>query len=674
MALEILLVEDDDVDEETVSRMLAKFAARPKLTVAPSLAQARARLKEGHFDCVLLDYRIVGEVGLDLVPDVIRHRQEVCPVILISALESESLVVEAMRTGVVDYVSKSSLTLDRLRVAIDAALARAKLEQAELEFQAREEAAREESRARQLEALRNAALQAKRDNRAKGMFVANMSHEIRTPLNAVIGLSYLLQRTELSADQLGLVDRINVASRSLLIIINNVLDLSKLGADAIKLESVPFNCERAIWELVQIVSVHIGQRDIHLNIEGCETVPPTLIGDPVRLHQVLLNLLTNAIKFTERGTVHLRVKVLELGASEARIRFEVEDNGIGMDEAMQAVVFAPFAQADTSTTRLYGGTGLGLSIARELVRLMGGEIQVTSRLGEGALFWFEVNFGVSEVAVAEAIHRPPPGAGSRLSGVRALVVDDSDVNLEVAKTILEIEDATVHTASNGQEAVTMVLADPKAFDIILMDLQMPILDGHDAFRRISGALGDERPKVIALTAGSLTKSTGEVHATGMDDLVHKPFDVDHLVVCIRKHLQITDGGVPQAASLHTAKPAAGWPPLAGIDVVEASHRMGENKSLFASALQIFMRQYRNLDGGLAADDLDEARRALHRLKGSAGTIGAMRLRELAEEAEALCKRGDAEGAIARLRGVRDEIAQLCEAIPGYLGDLGALAA
>ena len=674
MSLEILLVEDDDVDEENIARLLRKFVEPPVLTVAHSLAQARVRLQQGRFDCVLLDYHVEGQIGLDLIPDILQHRNEICPIILISLLESQRLIVEAMRTGVVDYVSKAALGLEELRAAIDTAYARAREEQSRRDFAARTEAALEDARALQIESLRNAAQQAERENRAKGMFVANMSHEIRTPLNAVIGLSYLLQRTELSADQLSLVDRISVASKSLLSIVNNVLDFSKLGADAIKLESVPFNFANAIEELVQIVSVHIGQRDILLKVEGAEPLPPTLIGDPVRLHQVLLNLLTNAIKFTERGSVYLRVKVVEFGEHDARIRFEVEDNGIGMDESMLAILFTPFEQADASTTRLFGGTGLGLSIARQLVRLMGGEIHVQSRLGEGALFWFEVKFGVSDEAIEAATHRPPPGAGLRLSGVRALVVDDSDVNLEVAKTILEIEDAKVHTASNGQQAVTMVLADPKAFDIILMDLQMPVLDGHDAFRRISGALGAERPKVIALTAGSLTKSTGEVHNSGMDDLVHKPFDVDDLVVCIRKHLRLTGVGRAHAPSASKAKPAPDWPSLPGIDAVEARHRMGDNPSLFASALQIFMRQYQDLGALLAVANLDEAQRSMHRLKGSAGTIGAMRLRELAEEAEALCKRGDAEGAMARLRGVHDEISQLRNAIPDYLANLGAHAA
>jgi len=260
----------------------------------------------------------------------------------------------------------------------------------------------------------------------------------------------------------------------------------------------------------------------------------------------------------------------------------------------------------------------------------------------------------------------------RLSDVRALVVDDSEVNVEVGKSILELEGAVVRTAANGQEAVAMVLSDAKAFDVVLMDLQMPVLDGHDAFRRISAVLGAQRPVVIALTAGSPTESPDEERASGMDDWMHKPFDVDALVDCIRQHLSLGERATRPPPDATEAVPS--WPTLPGVDTALARMSMGGNRELFVSSLRIFLRQYRNVDAMQSTRELDEIRQRMHRLKGSSGTIGATGLRALALETESLSKQGDAEGALAGLGRVCQEIDEFRGHIEAYLSSLEAKAA
>jgi CheY-like chemotaxis protein/HPt (histidine-containing phosphotransfer) domain-containing protein len=260
--------------------------------------------------------------------------------------------------------------------------------------------------------------------------------------------------------------------------------------------------------------------------------------------------------------------------------------------------------------------------------------------------------------VAEEDVAPPPKATvsrgvQRLPGVRVLLVDDSDVNLEVGKAILDSEGAKVQTACNGREAVQLVLADRGAYDIVLMDLQMPVLDGHDAFARIAAVLGAARPVVVALTAGSLTDVSGEVRSEGMDGLMHKPFDVDELVHWIRRHVGLSDTPAPAKA----VSAAAPWPEAPGIETAVARRLMGGNRRLFETALQIFARQYDDIDALLAGKDLNEAARLMHRLKGGAGTIGARTLSDLALRAETACKAGGEDWASA-LRSVCDEFRQL----------------
>ncbi len=406
--------------------------------------------------------------------------------------------------------------------------------------------------------LRAATRAAEAANAAKSAFLANMSHEIRTPLNAIIGLTFLLDRSAESDEQRRFVATLQIAGRQLLGVVNDVLDLAKIEAGSIVLDVAPFSLREMLDELTAIFAPQAHARGLTLAFDVADALPPIVRGDAVRLRQLLTNLLGNAIKFTERGGVRLGVTLTPDGPDRLLACFSVRDTGIGISAEAQLRIFSPFEQADVSTTRRFGGTGLGLSIVRHIVGLMGGEVRVQSILGEGSEFRLVVPLRLPAPRSDEPAQSPAPTPApptARLAGVRILVVDDNEFNREIAQGILVNEGAVVMTRSDGIEALEQLRATAHAFDIVLMDVQMPRMDGNEATSRIRGELGLNDLPVIALTAGALVAERQRSLDAGISDFVSKPFDPDTLVRLVRRHVDERFAGSRRSAQAdHQAVP------------------------------------------------------------------------------------------------------------------------
>ena len=525
-------------------------------------------------------------------------------------------------------------------------------------------------------------------NRAKSTFLATMSHEIRTPMNAIIGLAHLLEREVTTPRQRERIGKITTAARRLLHIINDILDLSKIEADKTVLEIIDFAVGATCEHAVSLVRESAQQQGLGLAVEIDPRLPPMLRGDPGRIEQVLVNFLSNAVKFSERGTITLRATRMDDGETPdtpVRLRLEVEDQGIGLNAEQQAKLFKPFEQADSSTTRKYGGTGLGLAISRGLVELMGGQIGADSAPGRGSRFWVVLPLaqGDTGIPARSAAQDPLPDANAfaswllaNRSGCHVLLAEDNTLNQEIASELLQNVGLRVTIAQNGQEAVTM--AGQAHFDLILMDLSMPVMGGLEAAATIRTLPGQAATPILALTANAFKEDRQRCLEAGMNDHLAKPVTPTTLYQALARWLP---GASPRPAAAPETAPATGTPEpgsppaIAGLDTTEGLRSTRGQLPRYLRLLDRFARSYQGSATGLRAQlaegRLDEIRLLAEGLRSSAGPLGASQLAACAAQLEQSLQHPAPDHTLnTQVEALAGELERLLAAITTATGPLG----
>jgi PAS domain S-box-containing protein len=509
------------------------------------------------------------------------------------------------------------------------------------------------------EALAQATRVASEANQAKSEFLSNMSHEMRTPMNSVLGMSYLALRADPSPKVREYLERISESGEHLLGLISHVLDFSKIEAGKVELETLDFLAADVVDDVVKSLRSTAAAKGLSIEADVERSLGHPLSGDPLRIRQVLLNFVGNAIKFSAGGRIQLRARLQRNDNQVDMVRFEVQDQGIGMTEAQAARLFTPFEQADASTTRRFGGTGLGLAICRQLAHLMGGEVGVSSELGAGSTFWFQAPLAWGDSRQASLmgdLHAAETGP-VRLDGARILVVDDNVLNQRVAMELLQSVGAEVSTAGDGLEALQWLAA--HRVDIVLMDLQMPRMDGLEAVRRLRQDPTHAQLRVIAMTANARREDQTACLAAGMDDFVTKPILPAQFFDTVARWLgrrpvsaaSVTpspNAMAPEASAVSSSKTVPG--PSEGEIPGEADARVDPEalrmltrgneramRDIVHVFLQLMDRSLHEMDTALSQGQAATLAALGHKLKSSAASVGAPGLSRLCQSLEEAMK-------------------------------------
>jgi len=514
----ILIVDDVQLNLELMKEILSVQGYQVATAINGKSAIAKA--KANKFDLILLDLVMPGMDGFEVCSILKSNSQtQDVPVIFLTATKENDNITKGFNLGAVDYIPKP-FSKEELLARVNLHLTLRKYQQDLIRSKEKAEASAQ----------------------AKAMFLANVSHEIRTPMNGIIGMIDVLKNTPLTPEQHEYVDIIGISGENLLMIINDVLDFSKIEAGQITFEYIQFDLVEEVNEVVKILRYKAAQKNLDFTCTISPEVPQFIIGDPLRLKQVLINLCTNAIKFTTSGYVHVFVKQVSQEEEHIRLHFEVQDSGIGISPENQAKLFKSFSQAEASTTRKFGGTGLGLAISKSLVQMMGGDIGIISEEGKGATFYFEGEFGISEQSESENLDRANL-AERPFRALKILLAEDNVINQKVAILNLRKFGHQVVIANDGLQAIEAYLKESP--DVIFMDVKMPNMDGMEATVKIRdyekmNNIAKEIP-IVAMTAN--LNDEGHFLEAGMNDYLSKPFnnkDLENLLGRIQRLLEINE--------------------------------------------------------------------------------------------------------------------------------------
>jgi len=513
----ILVVDDMAINLELIKTVLGREGNFSLVTVSDGKSAIR-KAKTNYFDLILLDIMMPGMDGYEVCKILKSYpTTKDIPIIFLTALNDPKNIQKAFQFGAVDYISKP-FSKEELTARVNLHI----------------------SLKRTTEELKKAKRAAEAAAEAKAIFLANMSHELRTPMNGIIGMVDILKRTELTEAQREYLSIIESSGENLLTIINDILDLSKIEAGHMELENIPFSLKVELGRVMNIMQVIADKKKLPLILKIADGVPEYVSGDPVRLKQIIINLVNNAIKFTEKGSVTVSVEKQGVEDGKVQLLFKVMDTGIGISPEGQKKLFQSFSQVDKSTTRKYGGTGLGLMISKNLAHMMGGEIGVESVEGVGSTFWFYVYLDVSDEEGYKKQHQEEKDSEEDKTRVqlklRILLAEDNKINQKVALLNLHNLGHEVDVANNGIEAVKKF--ENGDYDIIFMDVHMPEMDGIEACKKIreiekmSGSI--KKIPIIAMTANTSEDERKKYMEAGMDDYVGKPFKQKELIEIFKK--------------------------------------------------------------------------------------------------------------------------------------------